>query len=841
MGKITSLFSKLFAVGTGSPLGVLGTVLATGAITISALTFTGLVQVFDSQVTVTFLNYDETVLDVVEVNRGQTAVYEGETPTKPSTSEQTFVFTGWSEDVTNVRNDMEVIAQFSSNANAYEVKFYNQQALLWQTTLPFGSPVVYEGTPPTYPGDARFNYEFIGWDLNRDGVVDPLPLSINTHIHATALYVARLNSYLVTFKSHQGRTLTQQTAYYGEEAVYEGKTPFKLPENGVNFVFKGWIPSVNFIISNLTTVAEFDQGGDVPFITSDAQWQIGDDMFDISDLDLSGLDLSDVELSDYLDQLEDQVPYVGEDGNWWLGDFNTQIPADTAVDNSPYPSVNEEGNWSIAGVDTGIPYDLESGNFPSISEAGTWMIGDEDTGIPAILPSVGDNGNWFIGDKDTNISASEEDLGTPFVAANGNWWIGDNDTGIPAAGFDNPNVDLATHDNIPFVGPNDNWWIGAMDTGIAVTDEEDVFPYIGANDHWWIGDQDTYISAHGLEGETSYPYIGDNGNWFVGDEDTGVEVHLEDFIPTNLPTIGQDGNWWFGPSDTTIPATTISINEEGNWVINGIDTGVSYLDEGLISPYINQDGNYSIGSVDTGITYEGEIDPGFIGGGGSGGGSEPGEALVEDDGVVAFGFDGGTGPGTTIQVCPSNSIMTPIDVRIENISKVYDGYPLSEDDATLTYDASLLRAGERIKLNFAGMVSANHPEEMPVSIGRYILRGYLSVVDANDDVVKCLYQPNITFVGSATITSRNIIINTGSATRAFNNTALTNNTYTITGSGLAVGHTLSVVVTGTQTEVGASLNTVNWSTLIILDAQGNDVTKNYSITYNYGTLVVTFA
>jgi hypothetical protein len=72
-------------------------------------------------------------------------------------------------------------------------------------------------------------------------------------------------------------------------------------------------------------------------------------------------------------------------------------------------------------------------------------------------------------------------------------------------------------------------------------------------------------------------------------------------------------------------------------------------------------------------------------------------------------------------------------------------------------------------------------------------------------------------------------------------TPLTNQVFTITGQGLADGHTLVVVFTGTQTEVGSSVNFLDWSKLKVLDENQQDVTKNYLITYNYGMLIVTFA
>ena len=53
----------------------------------------------------------------------------------------------------------------------------------------------------------------------------------------------------------------------------------------------------------------------------------------------------------------------------------------------------------------------DDGITPHIGSNGNWFIGDTDTNIKAlasdgITPHIGSNGNWFIGDTDTNIKAS---------------------------------------------------------------------------------------------------------------------------------------------------------------------------------------------------------------------------------------------------------------------------------------------------------------------------------------------------------------------------------------------------------------------------------------------------
>ena len=65
--------------------------------------------------TVTFANWDETVLFVDTVEQGGTAVYEGEAPTRPDDSEYTYTFNGWDRDITNVQESFTTKATYVSS------------------------------------------------------------------------------------------------------------------------------------------------------------------------------------------------------------------------------------------------------------------------------------------------------------------------------------------------------------------------------------------------------------------------------------------------------------------------------------------------------------------------------------------------------------------------------------------------------------------------------------------------------------------------------------------------------------------------------------------------------
>lgn len=91
--------------------------------------------------------------------------------------------------------------------------------------------------------------------------------------------------------------------------------------------------------------------------------------------------------------------------------------------------------------------DGENGITPHVGENGNWYIGNRDTNFPAqgqkgengkdgTSPYIGPNGNWWINTSDTKIKAQGEkgsDGLTPFIK-DGYWWIGTSNTGIAVQG-----------------------------------------------------------------------------------------------------------------------------------------------------------------------------------------------------------------------------------------------------------------------------------------------------------------------------------------------------------------------------------------------------------------------
>ena len=229
------------------------------------------------------------------------------------------------------------------------------------------------------------------------------------------------------------------------------------------------------------------------------------------------------------------------------GKYTYVVTTVATVDNQDYESV-----WSNEAH-------YRADEAPYIGSNGNWWVGGTDTGVKAAgdngkpgkdgeTPYIGENGNWWIGFTDTKVKAAGtdgkdgekgEDGETPYIGENGNWWIGETDTGVKAVGTDGADGTNGADGLTPSIGENGNWWIGATDTGVkaAGTDgtngtngADGLTPSIGENGNWWIGETDTGVKAagtdgadgkdgadgtNGVDGRTPQLKIGDDNLWYV--------------------------------------------------------------------------------------------------------------------------------------------------------------------------------------------------------------------------------------------------------------------------------------------------------------------------------------
>lgn len=128
--------------------------------------------------------YDDsgsTLLKTVTVYDGGDTTYGSSNPTKASTAQYSYSFTGWSliaggsanaNALKAVVSDRNVYAAFTSTVRKYTVRFYNGTTLAQTVSeVPYGSNASYTGdTPAKTDVEKPEDYEFTGWNPSPNGI-----------------------------------------------------------------------------------------------------------------------------------------------------------------------------------------------------------------------------------------------------------------------------------------------------------------------------------------------------------------------------------------------------------------------------------------------------------------------------------------------------------------------------------------------------------------------------------------------------------------------------------------------------------------------------------------------
>ena len=159
-----------------------------------------------------------------------------------------------------------------------------------------------------------------------------------------------------------------------------------------------------------------------------------------------------------------------------------------------------------------------------------------------------------------------------------------------------------------------------------------------------------------------------------------------------------------------------------------------------------------------------------------------------------------------------------------NADKVYDGTPLKEE-SVIVQNGWLSEGDSWEAYDFAD----------PVSPGVYNNSYRIRILNKDNVDVTKEYDVECEY-GSLTIYYGKLIVETGSASKEYDGTPCVNEEYSLREGRLESGHRIHAACTGSITRAGDRNKTI---ILYIDDAQGNDVTSMYDISYMLGELIVT--
>ena len=201
--------------------------------------------------TITFQNYDETVLQSGKVEEGELPVYAGEEPTREGDAQYSYSFDGWDKEIVAATADATYTATFTQSVNEYTVKFLNyDDSELQSEKLAYGAMPEYKGNEPTKPETDAATFVFAGWDHEIVAVT------------GNATYKATFNSvakeYTVKFMNGE-QVLQEGKVAYGETPAYTGAEPTKESTAQYTYAFSGWDPALAPVTGNATYQAQFSE------------------------------------------------------------------------------------------------------------------------------------------------------------------------------------------------------------------------------------------------------------------------------------------------------------------------------------------------------------------------------------------------------------------------------------------------------------------------------------------------------------------------------------------------------------------------------------------------------
>lgn len=165
-----------------------------------------------------------------------------------------------------------------------------------------------------------------------------------------------------------------------------------------------------------------------------------------------------------------------------------------------------------------------------------------------------------------------------------------------------------------------------------------------------------------------------------------------------------------------------------------------------------------------------------------------------------------------------------ITVSTEGGEKEYDGLPALKTAYEIT--KGTLASGDSISLLFL---------EIPAEAGSYsVIPDKCSIIsETGEDIT---YKYDIAFdVGVFEVIPRPLTFTTEGSEKLYDGTPLTNPNWEYTGGSLLSGHTFYAEITGSRTAAGEGPNTLS---VTVTDSEGVDMTGNYQIIVEEGTLKI---
>ncbi|MCQ2795486.1 MAG: DUF6273 domain-containing protein [Bacilli bacterium] len=188
--------------------------------------------------TVIWKNDDGTILETDNnVPYGAMPSYDGNAPSKASTDEYSYVFSGWDHEIAEVTSDQVYVAQYKSTTNTYTIIWQNDDETEIQrnTDVEYGSiPSEFKPANPSKPEDEEGKYSFTGWDkdITQKITGDTTFKAVYDTTHKYSVSVGETDK--LKFETLAGEPINTVRVYENEDFVFKMKV--NLPSNSIDYI-----------------------------------------------------------------------------------------------------------------------------------------------------------------------------------------------------------------------------------------------------------------------------------------------------------------------------------------------------------------------------------------------------------------------------------------------------------------------------------------------------------------------------------------------------------------------------------------------------------------------------
>ena len=328
---------------------------------------------------------------------------------------------------------------------------------------------------------------------------------------------------------------------------------------------------------------------------------------------------------DGIDGKDGDTPFIGTNGNWWIGTTDTGVKAaGPQGEQGLKGDKGDKGETGAQGANGRSAYEIaiEKNLITNAVTEEQWLAslkgekgaqGEQGVGIQNITLN---NGTMTITLTDNtqfqfeNIGSASSGGTTPQIRINtqtneweissdsGNSWVS---TGVKATGekgadgADGAKGEDGISPKVQINAVTNEWEISVNNglswtsTGVKATGTDGKDGVDGKNGRDGIDGKDGKDGINGQDGKDGdTPFVGSNGNWWIGTTDTGVKaagqdgrdgqngvdgkdgkngINGQDGKDGDTPFVGSNGNWWIGTTDTGVKAA----GQDGRDGQNGAD------------------------------------------------------------------------------------------------------------------------------------------------------------------------------------------------------------------------------------------------------------------------------